>query len=1062
MKLIQKSKIACASLLAVACIGTAAAGFALTGGGVQAGAAAKEKWDGFSGKAESIGEEVVTSPDSVAILNKSVDITQLPNSTGVFYMYYTNSITWSGFSLRNGNEANGYSWILDGASTTAFPWHTLAFEGTNSHMILQDNRVFTPNGTLGGLKGVEGETPMDGFVPVEIHIGEGQAKGDASYVKIGGVELTQQDDQSKPITLPWTRPAGSSKELTTAMFPDGAYLAINWNKSGADPLFAVTEPGSVVALNPSFTMKDTVKVGTFDKDLTLELSSGADVFADGCTVTAKVNGKAIAGGATLEKTDDNHATVKLTKEQLNAIPMNDYESITYFTFTFENGDTNYGTVVAGLKILFEDPPVLDKTELALPSKEAFEIKFDYEGICAPLEDLTVFHQATSSAPETELVKGDDFTVTKATDANTYTVAITTAGAGKIFDGHASSTVVLRMGKHVLRVPVFVEGQTTEYGIRFRDGIDYVGDKPSIDNFYASATLHKHDPALLSTRIFYENAVDVTKPIFIEYATLDPAIDWMLISLMSTPTISEYFAETTAPQEGNVTSFIMFGLGRNNMQGMNGTFENGNTTEHALNTSMKNNFVEIKLGETDPKEGYVKVNNEVVGGAVLTKTQQDYKDGRAWVGFFFNNKTDVKFTCNTHVNPVAITAPQADSAYKMDLGKATDFTVDITNTSGNLKITDETGKELPSSDWSYASGKLTVKASYFAGKTFAKDGQIFIWDTEKETGTGFKMAYSNSDMGVVNVGYAIKGALADTTFELGISSVDNIKQNGTDIATDLYSVADGKLTIKKEALKDEVGAQEFIVTSGGKLYPCFVYVNAWADSFALADGAARNGGTFTLTGNTNFMRAKTYDLSSGVKVGFDFKSIGKYYERKANADGTRFSVRFVDPFSGSKLYVTVFANFADDKISSANNALYVDYGVIDAEGVVHSDSDRAVTPTNGDTNPSASGAHELAFAMNGSKLQITVAGRPFTFKENIIEGFNLKACILEVTTEGTAEGSVAEVSLSDVDSAPATNNGGEEEEGGCGSVVFAGFGAGIALAILVAGTAAVLFLRKKRD
>ena len=1082
MKLTKKFKLSCASLLAVCCVGTAAAGFALTGV-TRASAAADEKW-AISATPVSIGDEIVTVSANAFMINRSVDIMQLPNRTGVFYMYYAASVPWSGFTICNSTTATVYPWNLAGSDLTAFPWHTIGFENENNHMILQDNRVFSAstNGTHGGINGVDGENFKDGMVPVEIHIGEGKAAEDASYIKIGGVELLNEST-NQPVTLAEGRAdSGTSKELVASMFTEGAYLAINYNGSG-DPLLAVTEPGSVVALNTSLNAKEAIQAGQFGKDLTMDLSSSEAIFGEGCTVTVKVNGKTEnVTPALVAESDGKSAKLTLPEAELNKIPTNDFESVSYLTLSFEKDGKDYGDVAVALKILFEEPPVLEDSDLALDAVDAFTVSFTYSGEADPVNGTTITYQAAATDAAVAL-EATDFTVTKG-ENNKYTITFTKACAEKLFNGHSSTILQIKLGKHNLRVTAYVAASSSPYGVRYREGIDYVDGTLKQDKFYSSATMKKLNTSTKSSRIFYENSIDVTKPIYIEYATLDPSVEWGLISIMNTPAISEYFSNETSPNNGNTFCFILFGQGRHNMQGMNGSFKDGNTVEHANNTSMKNNFIEISFGAENPEDGYIKINGEIVVGAVFTKTQKDFPDGKAWVGWFFNNNQgEFNFTVNSHLNPVVINGPQDDSKYAMDLGKATDFTLDLLNTSGKLELTDESGAAIPATQYSYADGKLTIKAEYFSGKAYTKDGQIFIWDTEKETGTAFKMSYTNSDMGDVQIAYATKGAIEDVTFDLGATTVSGILSNEEAIPSEQYAVEDGKLILRKEAIKDEVGAQQFLVTADGTVYPCYVYVDTFKDGNALATGAAVTENGFTLAGNTaRATKAQTYDISEGFKLGINFSTIDAYYERGVYDKATSVTLKFFDPLSGITFIVSIYANFPDDRVTSSTQALYISYGLYNAEGAKLAGSgERPVAPNDG--NNSASGNHNFEIKENNGGISLTLAGRPYNISASAVGDYNMKAVIFTVTTENATAGSSAEVVLGGYGATePGTNPGGDtpgtnpgdnpgttpggdkpggEADNGCGSVI-GGYGWLIALGTIALGAFAVIFAAKKRE
>ncbi len=1088
MKLTKKFRYVCTSLLAACCLGAAATGFAVMGA-VHADAAAANGWTGGSREGE-----VTVCTDAVSIRSE-VDILSLPGKTGIFYMYQSDGKEWSGFSLRNGNAGVGYSWILMenqggeqvASSKETFPWHSLCFDGTNNHMILQDNREFTTGGTLGGLHGTEKENFLDGMIPVEIHIGEGTAKNDPSYVKIGGVELTNEDNETN-ITQPWTRGGGTSKELVSTMFPQGCYVVINYN-IGSNPTheFALSDVGSITSANATMDKTATYQYGAFGKDLSLDISSPEDVFDSGYQVVAKVNGKALpAESVTVEVKDNKSATVSIPEAKLNAIAKEDLKASTYFTFHVSKGETEYGYAVVSTNIRFEDAPQFTELDKTLTEKASFSYEFTYSGSEDPLNGIAISYAVGKTGGT--LTAGTDFTVAKVASADDkYTITITQSGVDKIFfSGHTTSTVTIALGPHTVRSSVFIDGQITEEGIRFRSGIDYIDNTLHIDEFYASATIKKHNPETLSSRIFYEKPVDVSEPIFIEYGTLDPRVDWLLISLMSSPKISETFSNDTGVAMGNIVSFIMFGLDRHNMMGMQGTFANGSAVpEFEQNTNMKNNVVEIKLGAENASEGYIKVNGQQID-AVLTRSQKDFPSGKAYVGLFFNNTTDFDFTCNTHVNAVAITAPQADSAYKMDLGKAQDFTLSIVNTSGKLTLTDESGNELPSTQFAYdgSKGTLTIKADYFSAKTFVKDGRIFIYDNERKTGTAFRMAYSNSDMGKGSFVFAAKGDLKDVTFDLGVSSVTAVMQNGEAISADSYTFADGKLTIKAAALKDEVGSQQFLVNAGGKLYPCYVYVDEFVNGVVLGSGATAIENGVSLAGKTRYSEAKVYDLTEGLKLGFDFKTIDGYSERGTNANATRFTLRLYDPASGKTIFVTLYPNYPDDKITTSTQALYVSYGLLNAEGGrLPGGDNRPAAPADG--NNSASGRHNLELKSTAAGgLTLTVAGRPYSISQDVLDDFNLSAAILTLTTEDTSQGSVVELCFGGYGASenpgenpgttpgenpgtnpgenPGTNPGDTgESNSGCGSVI-GGYGWAIGLLVLLLGAGIVLIVSKKRE
>ncbi len=1103
MKLFKKWKLAVASALAVCCLGTAAVGVALTT--ATPVAAADTYWDGMGG--EVIGD-VTVAHAAVAVRN-NVDITKLPNKTGVFYMYYSDSAEWSGFSFRNGNDGIGYAWNLSGGATeTDFPWHAVAFEKINQHMILHDSRISNGHGgTHGGISGVEGENFLDGMVPVEVHIGEGTAANDPSYIKIGGVELLHENTTISVTQAQTRSDTGAVKELVASMFPKGCYVTVNYNIGNASShTFALSNVGSVVGLNASMDMTAAQQVERFSKDLTLDLSA-PDAFKDGYTVTASVNGHALDSGAvTVTKTNDNSASVRISKETLNGLQKDWLATTSYFSFNVKNGGTDYGSAVVATKISFEAPAEFTETRKTLTEKEEFSFDFTYNGSVNPVNDATLSYRFASNAA-VALEKGTDFTVTKKdAEEHAYTLTITKAGAEKIFSGHVSVTLLAQVGLgDPISLSVLLEGgHTNEWHIRYREGVDYVDGTLEQNEYYSSATINILKPAINASRVVYEDPVPVDKPIVIEYSNLPAQVEWMLISIMKDLAVSEYFDENTSYEAGNTFPFIMFGGGRHDMQGFNNAFQRagkpeGNTVGFREVTDNKNNIVEIYFGKT-LDEGYIKVN----GYEMMVKpgrTQDAFPNGTAYVGFFLNNKQTFDFTINTHLNAVAITAPQANEEYAMDIGKADDFAVELMNTSGNLTLKDG-DTTIDKSMYTFKAGEndtgtLTIKADYFKTRPFTVRGQILIWDETKKTGTGFYMDFTNSAMESAHVEYLNYGELKDVTFDLGITGINYVLMSGEAMPSEMYELKDGKFTVKVAALKNEKGLQEFIVGGlDGKIYPCYVYVNEWQNGVATEGEGSLSGDEasgFTLTGKVSFAHMKSYDLSGGVTFGVEFATVDGYNENNLNLNPhTVLVIKFYDPGKGYTVQLTLYPNFSDDKISTGNEALYLRYETLREDGSA------IRTRRIGVMAKTASGNHNLTLTTTDSgDLEITYAGYAYKLTKSDLDGFNATNCVLTVDATGSTAGSVVKVAIQEGvheddmytgettpggttpggdnpggntpggttpggDNPGGTTPGGNEEteQGGCGGVV-AGSGF-IFLAVLALGAVLMTVLYRKKD
>lgn len=1007
-----KWKYALCGALAVCALSAAALGFAVSPLSSRAADLPLTYWQKGGGNGTTHGFVGGIASNSLTYECSTQNILTMPDSTAYVNFWYDGiPNSWHSLTLKNGNPGSldGYVWTMGGADKTTYPWHSLLFKSNEDGM--GGGQIFDERGFSDGH--VNAESVLMGLpesftkapFAFEIHIGTGSG-GDESYIKDAatGVELTCQH-------------GSVLKGITKSNFPSGCYLTIGVIYADADDSpAAISDLGGIYADGYTIEPSAVLQYQAISEPVGMTLHARDENGFTDKTVEVAVNAKKLSSGDYTVTPDGQQATVSVTASALNALSNSELDTLNYLSCRVLNADgTLYGSAFMPFEMVFEKAPVLKTgSQMFLEDKNGFDIKFTYDGSADVLgtgaDSIAVVSSVSAQLIGAEpMTRGTDYTVTKATvgGETEYTVSIAPSYMEKVYASSYSRAyrITLGMPAHRIDVLTYLEGGVSPYGVRFRAGIDYVDGTLVQDEYYSSATLKTYDSQTGSSRIFYENGVSVKEPITLEYSHLDPALMWMCLSVMNTPVISESFTETTPQSLGSMLVATFFGENRSDMQAQIGWADKGNYM-FMQSTKMKNNVITFYIGET-ASEGYMIVNGERLG-ATMTIKQSDFPEGKAYIGLFFANSTpkDHEMSVNSHLNAVAIESPQADDEYAMDLGNAKDFSLELINTDGDLSLKDETGAAIPAEQFTYKDRLLTIKAEYFAHKRFTKEGRIFIYDNTRKTGTAFRMAYSNSGREPATIAYVTLGTTEDVSFELPISSVDYVLSGDAVLDPENYSFADGKFLLKAAAVRKDAGWQELIVCSEAKLYPCYLFVDEWQNGIRTEGSVLSGDDGYTLTGIGSVTEAKTYDLTDGYTFRFEYKTIETYFGRGVyNQQATSITVKLYDPFTGITFYVTVFANYADEALSSSTTALYITYGATSSVGA-------EITKTNRPINASTvNGVHGLKLKGDGKGgLEVTVAGWSYSVSAKALGEFNLDGCILTVETSMSTSGSVVSVSV----------------------------------------------------
>lgn len=999
-----------------------------------------------------------------AIINNT-NILEAPNKTVTFQLLINNPGRWTGLVLLNGNDGwQATAHTAGGAPGDKFP-HIIMQQGGQQFFPVNSGRP------LEGINGMPGNI-TDQLHTVEIHIGTGK-DGDVSYMKIDGSMLGHEKDASASL---WDI-------VTVDSFPNGCYFVIGTGDVASCKML-------MGEYNTPYVEYKTVSAALNGK---IDLSTG--VLPAEMTFTAKnVTGAAKLTVNGTEVTDEKAYAIADVeggkKVTIKPAFWNTYIAkitrTTALTLVGENGKASVVTTVQKA-----EPPVWNgDTYLELNEIADASYTFNYKG--AATQDSIVVKTGIGEVNSDALVPGEDYTLTK--DGQNYTFTLKKEYLEKQIGTYRSLKFRITIGEDSLEGSLYCK--YAEEGWVARQGVDYANAEDIVtDGHYISAHLNAYSASRLSSRIYYNKAFDVTKPISLEVEAFGDGTEWALLGVMDSLKLMDYFADGTA-KDMELTA-LFFGNGRKDIQKLGGFVATASTNaEYEHLPKIKNLVVEMYFGKNSAEEGYFKVNGQNI--ATPAALQKDFENGVAYLGFFFNHQnSDFDFKANKDINGIAVTGPvkAADEAsFTVDIADpANDLVLDVINADGaKIKVSSDKGTVAAAEDISYADGKLTIKKSFFKKLPFAKQGQIIIEDENTHTGTAINMTYVSSQMEKAHVAFATKGALEDAKFKLGLNSVEDVMKGDEILAKTEWSYADGVLTIKKANIANELGATEFIAIADRKLYPLYVYVDSFKDGYAKAGkGTVEKGnGAYMLTGASSLTFMNVYDFVKGVTMKVDFKSTAGYYTNGRNYQAGGYArFDFYDPYSRYTFTYILFTNYDKDSVTANETALYETYYVNDAKGnAIILESSRTVNVSRSE-NANALGVHNVKFAVVNGNLTITVDNARSTTISDSFGTFNFEASVLKVEIPASAEKNEMKVAVKEYAEGeavnfeaidltekqpekpekpgesgesgkpgesenPTTSEGGSKK-GGCGGSVAVG-------AVMLPALAAALFIFKKKE
>ena len=896
--------------------------------------------------AELQGSGIQQQTISATIMN-GTNILDVPGRT-VKFQFRMNGVTdpWQAFVFLNGQtDWKAVNWPNNtGATCDKLPHIIINPAGAAQIHANNTQEIYGA-----GAVGVVGMVALtDTLHTVEIHIGDGES--DKSYMKIDGSALVQQNATDVSV-IKWA---------TVDKFTDGCYFAVTYNAN----------PDCVVML------------GEYNAPYTEGVSDGfklVDLSAGTAPEALEFTAKNIEGTAKLfvngtEVTDESTYTVSDVeggkKYVINSNFWTVYQaSLKKSSAIYVQADNGKGAVV--MTVQLAAPPVWNGAnykEVAEGSEVSY--KFDYSGAPLTANDITVrtgIRIATKKlTPET------DYTLTK--EGTTYTLAFTDAFVSSAFETYRSFDFSVSVGEDSISGAVYCVPEERGWYAR---PIDVVDGELTTEGNYVSDTFRKFSAETLASRLYYNEGLDVTKPITLEFAKLDTKFIWALLGVTDSRKTLDYFSNETAADSSSKLMALFFGEDRPEIQKFSGFAAGASTNANYAGTAWenKNIVVEMYFGETQD-ESYFRINGDDCG--TPTAVQSDFEGGKAYIGFFFNNASgNFNFKVNKDVNAIAVVGPNTAASYKMDLAKATDLVLKLTGSVNDIEVVNAKGTVANADEIEYANGKLTIKAAYFARLDFSKNDVITIKDKTSNTATEIEMVYTTSNMAGSVVAFATKGDVKDAVFTLpeGITEVSSVSKNDVTLTAANYSVKDGKLTIDKSCIDDTVRLNEFVLISGNKVITAYVYVDEFANGYAKggAGTVEAKSGAFIMTGASKVTLDKVISIKSGILMKVDFQSVASYYQGTVNyKNPTYITYNFFDPNSGLTFVYTLYANFDEESANAFDTALYEEYKLVDSDGKVVSgvSGTRALSLVDSQ-NTKALGAHKVKFEALGEGLRIIV-------------------------------------------------------------------------------------------
>lgn len=661
-------------------------------------------------------------------------------------------------------------------------------------------------------------------------------------------------------------------------------------------------------------------------------------------------------------------------------------------------------------------------------------------------------------------------ITLTNDGGTYTLTFNKAYLNGCEPGTYWYGIETKNG--TLEFPVFT---AAESGWQTRKAKGTIAESGN----YLQFTMNGYDFAVDGTRIggaysragraFYAEAIDVTKPVFIEYGAYIEG-GWILFDFNDNPYGVEYCNEiqTATPSKIKVLDMVPNASEPARWGASAGFVSSSVVGMGQYLNRHNNNVLEIGIGET-AQESYFKVNGNDITEAFrsageVTIKQSDFADGKAYLSLFFATVTS--FTMNKNVNAVAVYYPNGEPEY--ELKSNTDISFAVKNLKNNdLRIEHRGNALTKDTDYTVSGDTVTVKGTFM--RTIAFASEIVFTVKSGDTATEVHVP-ARSGSGATNAKIAegasavqyFSGADMTYAFDLAGETFVNVVSGETEdaLGIDLYAFSDGVLTLKAAALSEKAkGIYRYYLQTEASLVPFYAVHYGFANGYALLDGLTAettDGRTFAVSGAGALAVEKMQDLTAGVSADLTVTHTTGYYDTGAPSGNAAAYVafRFCDVQNGTSAVFRIRPNGAEES-AFTRNKLWAEIETFNAAG-------QSAGSFGTGLRLSTFTANAVRMQLADGQLTLTVADEPSVSLALGDLAFDGKSVLLQVCTEETP-GADTQMAYT-VTFAESLQQAAKPELkgcGGCDGAVHAAAG-GIGFVLLLCGAAAVAVRKKSAD
>ena len=622
--------------------------------------------------------------------------------------------------------------------------------------------------------------------------------------------------------------------------------------------------------------------GTYDLSSAKNLRVG---YAENARSYAKQNANATTwleeGDYTV---DGNQIIVKSAVLETGVFPQN-----TLLKVETEDGISTVAvTVQNGLMDYIQESDAQQTVSFPLDNDLAIDMKF--EGVT---EGMTVTHTYTNEDEAVEIPAESYAFAAKAGAEQVYTLSIDKEYFDEMDAGVYTFTVTTFAGS--LQFTIYLKPSEAQWMLRSERGTI----ESKNDGAYYEANLVSSGGATKRGIISWSEGLSLDKPITLPFRYPMGNSTWVCIGLMSSPYYLDFWNENSNFVE--LKAIMQPSKDSGQWQSLGGNYSGGNNTDvkDVVNT-VNMDTLEIYIDDQDISKNYIKINGTNVGASIQL-LREDFPDGKLYISFY-NGNVAGGLTLGT---PDGVTVKDVtDKTMQYTLGSEQDLTFELMNQDGAVNVYGGDGTLIERTTLS--GNTLSIPASYFDSY---KTSEVFVIEDENSR-TQVTVTYSVTLTGSSEMQFISEAQ--DVTVSLGnITAVDAVLYNEKELSGELWSFADGTLTLKS-ANFTEKGEYTFVAAAAGGYIPVFVSYRDYENGGIKLSGEGSvtyADEVYTVKNGVSYLFAKRVDLGSKFALSANFISMqGTLTEQNPSISETGYN-EFVlrDIYGGYEVVVRLYQN-----------------------------------------------------------------------------------------------------------------------------------------------------------